>query len=455
MNIFAHQNQHLCEKYSEVPVTVALLPWGDLWEDFLDSIGVSLETFCTEGPGGWMLGYIEALRRVGIRTVLILISAQVDAPRRYIHAVTGATITVLPVPKLYRKLRPYVLNPYKPIDDSLPTSNAPGARLWSMGANLMAPYVATPVDLLSQELRRENCCAIFCQDYESPRFDVCVGLGQWLNLPVFACFQSGSFDLNPFGRLLRRFTLPISAGLAIGSQTEIQRVASRYRLTQDQIVQIFNPVDVSLWQSMDRAEARRAFGLSLTAEVVVWHGRIEFATKRLDMLLDAWEQVCRERPHRDLHLMLMGIGQDAELLHQRLAQFPWQNVRWIDRYTTNQSEICQFLSTGDIYAFTSSYEGFPVAPIEAMACGLPLVATDASGVPDLLEEGEASGGVLIPRGDVGAFAEALGQLLDNPDRRRELSQKARYRIESAFSLEAIGQQLLTLFRESGIAMANQ
>jgi hypothetical protein len=41
--------------------TIALLTWGHVWEDFLDSIGVSLETFCKEGQGGWMLGYIDSL----------------------------------------------------------------------------------------------------------------------------------------------------------------------------------------------------------------------------------------------------------------------------------------------------------------------------------------------------------------------------------------------------------
>jgi len=434
--------------------TIALLPWGDVWDDFLDSIGVSLEVFCTKGPGGWMLGYMEALQRVGIRTVLILISAQVDAPQRFTHAATGATITVLPVPKLYRSLRPYIPNPYANTTDPLPSANAFSTRLRSRAANLIAPYIATPVGLLMQELRRESCCAIFCQDYESPRFDVCVGIGQWLHLPVLACFQSGSFEPNPIGRLLRRFTLPASAGLAIGPQTEIQRVSLRYRFTHTTIAQIFNPIDVLLWQSTDQAEARRAFGLPATAEVVVWHGRIEFATKRLDVLLNAWEQVCRDRPQRDLHLMLMGIGQDAELLRQRIAQFPWPNIHWVDRYATNQAEIRQFLSAGNVYAFTSSYEGFPVAPIEAMSCGLPLVATDASGVPDLLKDGEQSGGMLIPRGDISAFAQALGQLLDSPERQQELGQQARRRIEEAFSLEAIGQQFLTLLAKAGIPTAS-
>ena len=68
----------------EQPV-IALLPWGNVIEDFLDTIGVSLEDFCTEFRGSWMFGYVDALRQVGVRTVVICISARVTAPARFIH----------------------------------------------------------------------------------------------------------------------------------------------------------------------------------------------------------------------------------------------------------------------------------------------------------------------------------------------------------------------------------
>src|SRR3989442_13698759 len=57
--------------------TVALLPWGNVLEDFIDTIGVSLETFCNEFTGSYMFGYVDALRRAGVLTVLICIFAPV------------------------------------------------------------------------------------------------------------------------------------------------------------------------------------------------------------------------------------------------------------------------------------------------------------------------------------------------------------------------------------------
>lgn len=428
--------------------SIALLPWGDLWDDFLESIGVTLEAFCTDGPGGWLLGYIEALRLVGIRTVLILVSAQVTEPLRLQHISTGTTISVLPAPKTYQAIRRQMVNPNPYLAKSFEemAGNVKGnRRRFLKGLNLVAPYLATPLRGVFQEIRRHGCRAILCQDYESPRFDVCTLLGKWMRLPVFGSFQSGCFELNRIGRSLRPFTINACNGLLIAPQTEIQRVSDRYHLPCHKVAQIFNPIDLKQWTAMSRDEARAALGLPLEAQVVVWHGRIEMSTKRLDILLDAWANICAERPKQELRLLLLGTGQDADVLQQRIDALPIQNVTWINQYITDRSEIRRVLSAGDVYAFPSVFEGFPVAPIEAMACGLPLVAAAASGVPDILNQGEASGGLLVPCGDVVAFQSALDRLLDQPGWASELGKLARRRVEAAFSLEAVGQQFLKFF----------
>lgn len=59
----------------EVPM-VALLPWGDLIDDFLDSIGLSFDDFRLRMTGGWLFGYVEALKAVGVRTVLVRVGAR-------------------------------------------------------------------------------------------------------------------------------------------------------------------------------------------------------------------------------------------------------------------------------------------------------------------------------------------------------------------------------------------
>lgn len=76
-----------------------------------------------------------------------------------------------------------------------------------------------------------------------------------------------------------------------------------------------------------------------------------------------------------------------------------------------------------------------------MACCLPVVASDAGGVADMLPDGEASGGVIVPRDDPVALAAALDRLLRAPATAAELGARARQRVVAAFGHAAVGRQL--------------
>ncbi|MDQ3684799.1 MAG: glycosyltransferase family 4 protein [Acidobacteriota bacterium] len=431
-------------------LTVALVDWSHLIEDFLDNIGVSFESFCEEMSGGWMFGYVEALRSARVRTVLFCVSARVSIPTRFTHRATGATICVLPAPRIYRRLRRRVLNPYaNTVEEAV--GNFTGLRRTFFGIikNLM-PYLSTPVAHLARELRREGCDAILCQDYEHGRFDECVLLGKLMRLPVFATFQGGCAPLSCFESFVRSLSLRAAAGLIVATKCEAERVRATYDVRPERITRIFNPVDLKMWPDAERDAARREFGIPAAARVVLWHGRVDYRRKGLDVLLDAWEQVYRALPSRDLRLMLIGSGNNADELRERIAAVRPPGVRWVGEYINDRARLRRYLAAADIYVFPSRHEGFPVAPIEAMACGLPLVAADAPGVPEILEGGEASGGIIVPRGDAQSLAAALNRLLDDETLSRELGRRARVRIEKNFSLETVGEQLRGFLTTRGV-----
>jgi glycosyltransferase involved in cell wall biosynthesis len=438
--------------------TIALLPCCDLFEDFFDTIGMSLETYCKELTGGWQFNYIESLQQVGVRTVIFFFSARVSKTTRLLHIPTGATICVLPpsrVYRAYRAIRRQAGNIWKRLKGkpsevkaagSIQTNSAESTHRSPLGVlkdgvMSLGSYLSTPLGLLIRELRSEGCDAILCQDYEYARFDICVLLGKFMHLPVFATFQGGDKLPSLFEYPLRWLSLRASSGLIIASQLERQRVQTFYGVSPTKLVPIFNPMDVATWRATDRDEARSALGIPNDAHVVAYHGRIQIWQKGLDILLEAWQQLCRQCPDKDLRLLLVGTGSDADELHQRIAAMQLKGVIWIDEYVRDRNAIQRYLSAADVYTLASRKEGFPVAPIEAMACGLPVVATDVAGISDILEKGEASGGLIVPREDAKALALALGRVLDDEAWRRDLGKRARSRAEECFSFEVIGKQL--------------
>ncbi|HEY9675151.1 MAG TPA: glycosyltransferase family 4 protein [Waterburya sp.] len=441
--------------------TIALLPFPDLFEDFFDTIGLSLESFGNELTGGWMFNYIDALQLAGVRTVLFFISARVSQTTQFVHAPTGAMVCVLPAPKIYRAYRA-VRHQVERLVPSLKGSssdvcsagstNTPSPQsprrspqiAFKSGVKSLGSYLSTPLRLLARELRQQECDAILCQEYEFARFDVCVLLGKLMRLPVFATFQGGDRLPSPLEYPLRWLTLRTCTGLIVASQPERQRLQTFYRLGSAQIARIFNPMDATTWGAIDRNQARSALDIPEKAKIVVFHGRIQIWHKGLDILLEAWEQICRERPGQDLRLLLVGTGSDADALRQRIAVMELKGVMWIDEYVRDRNLIQRYLSAADVYTLPSRKEGFPVAPIEAMACGLPVVAADVAGVSDIFEHGEAHGGLVVPREDAHALALELGRVLDDETYRDQLGKNARRRAQECFSFEVIGKQLRDL-----------
>lgn len=410
--------------------------WGDLFEDFFDTIGVSLDDFRTSLTGGWLFGYTEALKRAGVRTVLVGVSARVDRVMRFVHEPTGTPVTILPAPRRLRVLRP--------IGDRLPHRRA---------ARSIVSWLSLPVRSLVHELRLQRAEAILTQEYEHARFDVLVGVGRLTGLPVFATYQGGDHPNSRLERFVRGTMVRASAGLIIAAGMEGDRVRRSYRMPDRKIADIPNALDVTAYRAIGRAEARDLLGIPTDAVVVGWHGRVSIKTKGLDLLLEAWAQVCRKRPGVDLLLLLVGTGRDAKELHQRLEAFEYP-VRWHDEYITDRSVLMRYPSAADIYVLPSRHEGFPVAPLEAMAASLPVVAAAAPGIPDILSAGDAYGGIVVPVEDPAALAEGLGALIDDPDRRARLGANARRRVEEQYSFEAVGERLRAFLLRDGPPLAH-
>lgn len=417
--------------------TVAILPWGDVIEDYLDHIGMSIDDFCSMS-GGWLFGYADALQQYGWKVVIICFSKRIKKRERRTHVHSGTPMWFIPASRSFLRLRRFSSG----IGPSWlhPRLRSRLARVRMLVKNLV-PYLATPPLKLARVLRREQCSVILCQDYENPRFDVCVYTGKRLSIPVFASFQGGNWHDSRIEDRLRPVSLKACDGLIISQDAELQRVISAYGVEREKIVRVLNPMNLSEWSIPDRQDVRRERDIPDDAYVIVWHGRIEIRLKGLDLLLEAYHRLTARLKGYDLRLHLMGTGPDADELQRRISTLGLNGVSWHNEFVLDRQQIYRHLAAGDVYVFPSRREGFPVAPMEAMACGLPIVATANPGITDLLEGGEKSGGIVVKPDDPVALADAVENLLTNDNLRLDLSQRARNRIESDFSLKTIGSQL--------------
>jgi glycosyltransferase involved in cell wall biosynthesis len=221
-------------------------------------------------------------------------------------------------------------------------------------------------------------------------------------------------------------------------------VARRYGVPAERIARVPNPLDPATVRRIPTADARAALGLPADGPVAVWVGRVDIHPKGIDVLLDAWQRVRTELAARRPTLLLLGTGSGAGWLHEQLADPGLEDVRWRDEYVLDRDIVGTYLSAGDVFVLPSRQEGFPVAPVEAMAAGLPVVACDAPGVRAVVGEGPGAGGEVVPREAADVLARELARFLADPSLAQTVGDAARRRAESTFSLEAVGAQLRAL-----------
>jgi glycosyltransferase involved in cell wall biosynthesis len=130
-----------------------------------------------------------------------------------------------------------------------------------------------------------------------------------------------------------------------------------------------------------------------------------------------------------VHTVVVGDGPERAQLEALAGQ-----LGLADRVhlAGHQQDVRPWLAALDVLVLSSDWEGMPNALLEAMAAGLPIVATAVGGVPEVVVDGAT--GLLVPPGDPSALAEAITRLLRDPDLRRTMGQAGRARVERRFSI---------------------
>jgi glycosyltransferase involved in cell wall biosynthesis len=180
-------------------------------------------------------------------------------------------------------------------------------------------------------------------------------------------------------------------------------------------------------------------GIPADAPLAIAVGRL-IAQKDQSTLLRAFARVHERLP--EARLAILGSGPLEAETRARVQELALGEAVVLP----GRSEIRDWLRRADVFVHTSRWEGFGIVLLEAMLAGLPVVATRVSAVPEVVVPGET--GALVEAGDVGGVARELLELLGNPERARELGAAGRRRAQTEFSVAAMADRTLDVYRAS-------
>lgn len=246
-------------------------------------------------------------------------------------------------------------------------------------------------------------------------------LGRDLKMRLYAAIDK---------RLLRRFDA------VVGVSTDVTAELRRY-VPVDKVVKIGNGIDPEIFRrilSLDRAKEELG---QTRRRLVGFIGRLTHA-KGVRDLIDAVPALRAE--HKNVHFLIVGDGENRPVFERRVRTL---GLNGTVSFTGTRTDTSLIYSALDIFVLPSYQEGFPMVILEAMACGVPIVATTVGDIPEMIEHGVS--GLLVPPGDIAALSNALAYLLDHPEKAWDMGAAAKRRVGEQFTSKAMAQAYLALY----------
>jgi glycosyltransferase involved in cell wall biosynthesis len=232
--------------------------------------------------------------------------------------------------------------------------------------------------------------------------------------------------------------LALCVGTGVAVETVRRQLISPERVRTIGVVADGPVVEGQVPSSAARARARAALGLPGDAAVVGTVGRLTYQKAPEDFLA-ALQAL--DRP--GVTGVWVGDGELAGQIAAQVREIP--SIRVL--LTGQRVNIPELLPAFDVFVLSSRYEGLPTAVVEAMMCGIPVVATAVNSVGDVVVPGET--GLLVPPGHPALMADAIGFLLDSPQAAARMAAAAQARLGQRFGEPALRQALIAAYRGEG------
>jgi len=291
-------------------------------------------------------------------------------------------------------------------------------------------------------IKRLNPDLIHAHELISPA-TTAIAARKLFGIPVVATVHGSGLSSDVL-RLKRRFLGKTRLKILcreIAAFCVISAVIDRELATEGVPVQkrisIPNGVDTGRFAPLAPAQKkalRSRLALPAEARIVIFVGRLA-PEKRVDLLTGIWRSV-RQAVPRAL-LLILGSGPEEAGLKQRASD----GVLFLG----SQPDVTPYLQAADLFVLPSAAEGLSLALLEALACGLPVIATSVGGNPEVIRHLET--GWLTPPDDPPALTEAIVTLLEDEKLQSKLRENARAHAVQNYSLVKMADRLLDLYRQ--------
>lgn len=268
---------------------------------------------------------------------------------------------------------------------------------------------------------------------------LCEGLlaARLSGVPAVVHGEHGTLQTQAYQVRVQRWAWGRVGHLLSVSSRLADRMAETVGVPRRRVTVIRNGVDLLRFGDTNVRDARLALGLPPQGLVLGTVGRL-VEVKDHALLLDAVAVLVRNGV--SCTVVIAGEGPLRSSLDARIRE---RGLADTVRLVGHRADIQNVFGALDLFVLPSRSEGMSNTILEAMASGLPVVATNVGGADEMVVDGET--GLLVPPQDAGAMAAALQTLAADPTKRAEMGRRARLRIEHEFSLERMIRQYSELY----------
>lgn len=259
-------------------------------------------------------------------------------------------------------------------------------------------------------------------------------IGHLSAIPFILCHQAGpENDRSTLRSFIDRVTASFVTKYTVSCNAVAEILHQREGIPYSKIVPI--PNFISMPQT--DVQPSRFSKSSLPALRIITIGRLSPEKGHLDLIRAA--SLLEDIPFT---LRIIGEGDFKATLQNEINKLHIEDKVTLCGYHTNVMEI---LSDADIFVLPSKWEGISLALLEAMSVGVPVIATDSGGTPEIVHPEQT--GILVPPNDPHAIANAVREYYNNPEKRRILGMNGRRFVSENYSMESAMDKLETLYGE--------